>query len=128
MGTAYNANLATATGSENIVYTAIDIPVGMTLSADGKLTGTPSAAGEYKVKIAAWAEGCKEATVAEFTLKVEASGGTDPGTPEMPSGNGDTESDNTVVIVVCSVLGGLVLVGGGLAAFFIIKKKKSKAE
>ena len=128
VGTAYNANLATATGSENIVYTAIDIPVGMTLSADGKLTGTPSAAGEYKVKIAAWAEGCKEATVAEFTLKVEASGGTDPGTPEMPSGNGDTESDNTVVIVVCSVLGGLVLVGGGLAAFFIIKKKKSKAE
>ena len=81
VGTAINVDLATATGADNVVYSAENLPDGLTLSADGKLTGTPAAAGEYTVKVSAWADGCAKATTAEFTLKVEAAAGDKPVTP-----------------------------------------------
>lgn len=123
VGTAYSANLATATGATGIVYSAIDLPVGMSLASDGSLTGIPTTAGNYTVKVAAWAEGCTEATEAEFTLAVEATA-QEPPVIVKPS-NGDKKDNSTTIIIVCSVLGGVLLIGGGLAAFFIIKKKKS---
>ncbi len=128
VGADYSAELGTATGADNIVYTATGLPDGMTLSADGKLEGAPTTAGSYTIKVSAWAEGCVRASVAEFTVVVESSS-TTPVPP--PSGDGDKDegdkdddSDYTTVIVVCSVVGGLVLIGGGVAAFLIIRKKK----
>ena len=81
-GTAYSADLAKATGADGIIYSASGLPEGLALSADGKLTGTPAETGSFTVKVAAWAEGCAEATVTEFTLTVEAAAGTTP-----PDGN-----------------------------------------
>lgn len=118
VGTEYTANLGLATGAEGIVYSATGLPEGLTLSADGTLSGTPTKAGEYTVKVAAWAEGCEQASIAEFSITVGGSGGSS----ETPSG--DTGSDNTTIIIVCCVIGGVVLVGGGLGLFFFLKKKK----
>lgn len=86
VGTAINAELAKATGAQGVVYSATGLPEGLVLSADGKLTGTPVEAGDYTIKVSAWAEGCAKAATAEFTLKVEADSPVtppeeDPGTP-----------------------------------------------
>lgn len=77
-GTAYSADLAKATGADGIIYSASGLPEGLALSADGKLSGTPVETGDFTVKVAAWAEGCAEATVTEFTLTVAAAEGTNP--------------------------------------------------
>lgn len=86
VGTAINAELAKATGAQDVVYSATGLPEGLVLSADGKLTGIPVEAGDYTIKVSAWAEGCAKAATAEFTLKVEADSPVtppeeDPGTP-----------------------------------------------
>lgn len=86
VGTAINAELAKATGAQGVVYSATGLPEGLVLSADGKLTGTPVEAGDYTIKVSAWAEGCAKAATAEFTLKVEADSPVtppeeNPGTP-----------------------------------------------
>ncbi len=120
VGTEYSANLGLATGAENIVYSATGLPEGMTLSADGILSGTPTKAGEYTVKVAAWAEGCEKASVQEFTISVAASGGAE--NPSEPDGG----NDNTTIIIVCCVIGGVVVIGGALGAFFYVKKKKNQ--
>lgn len=72
VGTAVNYDVAKATGADNVVYSASGLPEGMTLSEDGKLSGTPTVAGEYTIKVSAWSEGCVKAATAEFTLTVEA--------------------------------------------------------
>ena len=36
------------------------------------MSGTPTVAGEYTIKVSAWSEGCVKAATAEFTLTVEA--------------------------------------------------------
>jgi len=68
---AYTADLATASGAQNITYAASDLPAGLTLSADGKLTGVPAQAGEYTIAVTASAADAEPVT-AQFTLKVAA--------------------------------------------------------
>ncbi len=95
VGTALNVDLAKATGADNVVYSAAGLPEGLTLSADGKLTGTPVTAGEYTIKVSAWADGCERAATAEFTLKVEEPAGENPPpvdpNPGTPGGDSNEE-------------------------------------
>lgn len=126
VGEAYSANLALATGAQNVVYSASALPDGLTLSADGTLSGTFAKAGEYTIKVAAWADGCNEATVAEFTVKAEEK--TSPVTPPPgPDPGGEVKPNDSVNVgaIVGGVVGGVALIGIGVAVFFIVKKKKS---
>lgn len=97
VGTAVNADLAKATGAQGVVYSATGLPEGLTLSSDGQLTGTPVTAGDYTIKVSAWADGCARAATAEFTLKVEAAGGSENPPPVDPGTNpgGDKEPEKS---------------------------------
>ena len=53
VGGAYTAILSTSGGDAPIGYTATGLPPGITLSAAGSLTGTPTTAGSYTVAISA---------------------------------------------------------------------------
>lgn len=72
VGEAYTANIATATGAENIVYTLYGgaLPEGIELSAAGILSGTPAVSDTYTFTVRASAEGAVEAT-AQFSLFVK---------------------------------------------------------
>ena len=71
--TAYEADVATATGAKGISYalkSGSSLPAGLTLSPEGKITGTPTtAANAAKFTIVASADGAESAE-AEFTLNV----------------------------------------------------------
>ena len=53
VGAAYNALVTTSGGDAPITLTATGLPPGITLSAAGSLTGTPTAAGSYTVILSA---------------------------------------------------------------------------
>lgn len=130
-GTAINVDLAKATGAEGIVYSATGLPEGLVLSADGKLTGTPVAAGDYTIKVAAWAEGCATASTAEFTLKVEKAAGTEnpPDNPDNPE-NPDKPDDSGKGGCNSSIDAGFGLIMGtamfAAVAFAVTKKSRNK--
>lgn len=65
----YEQSLARATGMSDITYTVVggELPQGMTLTADGILSGIPTVYGEFHFTVSAGAEGADFAT-AEFTL------------------------------------------------------------
>ncbi len=56
-GGEYNTRVDFIQGANNVTYTATGLPEGLTLSADGALTGTPTKAGVYTVTITANYEG-----------------------------------------------------------------------
>jgi len=120
-GEAYTADLATATGAQGIVYSATGLPEGMTLSADGQLTGTPVQAGDYTIKVTAWAEGCERAVTTEFTVKVEGT----TTTPPEPGPGSNPESG-----CHCAVDAGLGLTLGvaalATAVIVTVVRKKSR--
>ena len=90
VGTAYSANIATATGADNIVYSVSGLPAGLAYDkATGTITGTPEESGEFTVTLAAIGDGCLEATVVEVTLAVEGSGEETPD-PDQPGGDEET--------------------------------------
>jgi hypothetical protein len=51
VGTAYDASVAVTGGKAPFMYTAGGAPPGITLTTEGKLTGTPTAAGDYMVQV-----------------------------------------------------------------------------
>ncbi len=51
VGAAYNAILSTSGGDTPVNFTAMGLPPGLTLSALGSLTGTPTAAGSYAIVV-----------------------------------------------------------------------------
>lgn len=67
---AYSASVATATGAENIKYTMSKgaLPAGVTLSAEGALSGKPTKDGDFSFTVKA-AAGSASAT-ADFTLTI----------------------------------------------------------
>ena len=52
VGTAYGATLTSTGGTAPYGYSATGLPAGITLAADGTLSGTPTTAGNYTVTIA----------------------------------------------------------------------------
>lgn len=122
VGTEFTADLAKATGAEGVIYSATGLPEGVTLSEDGRLSGSVAVAGDYTVKVSAWAEGCDKATTAEFTIKVEAAGG---GETEPPINDDPKKDDGNVGLIVGCSVGGVVLAAGiGVGIFFLVKKRK----
>ena len=55
VGVAFNASLV-ASGAEGITFAATNLPAGLTLNANGSISGTPTAAGTYLVKVTASAD------------------------------------------------------------------------
>ena len=75
-GAAYSGSVALASGVDGITYSLKEgssLPAGLTLAANGAITGTPSEAGEYTFTVVASAGG--EEAEATFTLSVAAGGG-----------------------------------------------------
>ena len=72
-GEPYLADIATATGMPSITYTVKEgtaLPAGLTLSADGELSGIPTAAGEgLTFTVVASAEGC-DPVEAVYTVSI----------------------------------------------------------
>lgn len=123
LGTELNVDLATATGADNIVYSATGLPAGVTLTEDGKLSGTPTVAGNYTIKVSAWAEGCAEAAVTEFTLTVEAEG--QPENPEKPGEPGGCGSCGSSIDIGFGIaMGAFVLAGAVVLA--VRRKSRDK--
>lgn len=80
-GKPYIVNVANATGINGIRYAAKDnapLPEGLSISAEGEISGIPAAEGDYTFTIVASANGCDDVE-AEFQLHVE------PGEPAMPT-------------------------------------------
>lgn len=128
VGTAINAELAKATGAQGVVYSATGLPEGLVLSADGKLTGTPVEAGDYTIKVSAWAEGCAKAATAEFTLKVEADSPVTP--PEENPGTPPPEEEpksgcGSVIEAGFGITLGFAAVAA-LAVVAVTKKSRNK--
>lgn len=130
LGSAVNADLAKATGAQGVVYSATGLPEGLTLSADGKLTGTPVAAGDYTIKVSAWADGCATAATAEFTLKVETDSGSEnpPEKPNPPPGENNNSGcagcGSTVDYGMGIVLGVAAL--AAVAVVAVTRKSRNK--
>ena len=82
-GEAYTANVATATGAAGITYTAAGLPEGLTIAADGTISGTPTTAGSYTIIVTASAEDCYPVS-AQFTLTVEAAAQPNPPVDQPP--------------------------------------------
>ena len=89
-GKEYSASVGTASGADNIIYSASGLPAGLTMSDDGTISGIPEESGTFTVKVAVWAEGCSTST-AEVTLIVAAAQEETPGGDEETPG-GDEET------------------------------------
>lgn len=128
VGTAINVDVAKATGADGVVYSATGLPEGVTLSADGKLTGTPTTAGDYTIKVSAWADGCATATTAEFTLKVETAASENPPQEKPEEKPEQTEEHKTGCGSVIDAGFGIIIGTTALvaAAIAVIKKSRSK--
>lgn len=127
VGTAINAELAKATGAQGVVYSATGLPEGLVLSADGKLTGTPVEAGDYTIKVSAWAEGCAKAATAEFTLKVEAGSSVTPPDvkPDTPPEEKPKSGCGSVIDAGFGITLGFAAVAA-LAVVAVTKKSRNK--
>ena len=143
-GEAYTADLKKATGSDAITYTVDgELPAGLTLE-NGVLSGTPTEAGNYTIKVVASAEGCTSAT-AEFTLVIEEetvvppdnqSGSSESGNTSSGSGNTSSESGNSSSAAPAPEKKGCfgaIGLGGSLgimmvlgATAFVFKKKETR--
>lgn len=127
VGTAINAELGKATGAQGVVYSATGLPEGLVLSADGKLTGTPVEAGDYTIKVSAWAEGCAKAATAEFTLKVEAGSSVTPPDvkPDTPPEEKPKSGCGSVIDAGFGITLGFAAVAA-LAVVAVTKKSRNK--
>ena len=88
VGTEYTLNAATATGADGIIYSASGLPAGLTMSADGTISGIPEETGEFTVTLAAWADGCTTASV-ELTITIADDEADTPVTPPDDEDPGD---------------------------------------
>ena len=70
VGVAYNATLS-ATGAEGITFSATNLPTGLTLNANGTISGTPSVQGVYMFTVTASAEGAESASASVIIVVAE---------------------------------------------------------
>lgn len=146
---AYTANLATATLNtvnkySDIHYELVEgvLPKGMTLSADGVLSGTPTQDGVYSFKVAAVAEDYETAVV-EYRFVVEdgenvsdiISGAVDGSTSDLSgliennasgiADNADKISSLNGTVTAALAVGIVSVVVAGVAVVLLILKKKN---
>ena len=122
VGAKYSGSVDTAQGAGTITYSLKEgsiLPEGLTLSADGKITGTPTKAGNYEFTIVCSAEGKKGD---EITLKLFVANADKIDEPSDPSDDKPSENKGCggSIAAVSSVVGAAVLLGLGLG----LKKRK----
>ena len=124
--TAYSASVATATGADGITYTASDMPAGLSMSNDGMITGTPTAAGNYTISVTASAPDCESAT-AQFTITVsQKQAPSDPGSSTTPSSSTNPPESSKKKGCGGALGGGFALLSVlGLSAVVVLKKKEN---
>lgn len=69
VGESYNATLS-ASGAEGITFSGRNLPTGLTLNANGTVSGTPIVAGVYMFSVTASADGAESST-ASIVLNIE---------------------------------------------------------
>ena len=111
---AYNAKL-TAGGAEGITFAGEDLPAGLTLAADGKISGTPTAAGSYMFVVTASADGAEASTASVIIVVSKAPVVVDDA--PAATGCGSTLAVSTIVMAVLT----LSLAG----AFILLRKKRA---
>ena len=136
-GEAYSANVATATGAEGITYASSDMPAGLTIAANGAISGTPTAEGTYTFHVTASATDAEPVT-AEFTVTIAKADEPAGPTSAPTSTTNSTENESTSSSKKKSGgmgCGGVVGIGGigaivasVCAAAFVTAKKKSRKE
>ena len=72
VGSQYEAQLV-ASGAEGITFASENLPAGLTLAANGLISGTPTVVGTYLFEVTASAEGATS-TVASIALNVAEEG------------------------------------------------------
>ena len=92
VGTPYSCQL-TASGTSPITFSAANLPDGLSLSSDGLLSGTPTAAGSYSITVtAANAADSAQATLSLTVTQSGTSGGGSTGGGGTGGGSGSTPS------------------------------------
>lgn len=123
-GEAVNINVATIVGAENVTYTATGLPAGLTISADGVISGTPTEHGTFNITITASADGYEDVTTT-VTITVEEKEAA-PDQPEKPEEEQPEEQpeEKKSLLWLWIVLGVVAVAGIGAGVFFFLKKKK----
>lgn len=94
VGTAYNQTL-TATGDDPITWSVSgSLPAGLSLSEDGKITGTPTTAGDYKFTVTATNASGSDSK--EYTIKIAAVA--DTTAPKLTAGTVNRTSDANATV------------------------------
>jgi beta-glucosidase len=105
-GTAYTASAATATGGSAVIYALKEgsaLPAGLTLNADGSITGTPTAEGTFLFTVVATSSDAG-ATETTFALTVVAKPEEKPDDKTEDKGC-KKAADTATILSVLSVLG-----------------------
>ena len=123
IGTAYTAAAGTATGADNVIYSATGLPAGLTMAADGTISGTPEESGTFTVKVSAWAEGFDTAT-AELTLTVKAEA-TTPDPDETPDPD-DEKNGGCSSALEAGFVVPVSLALAGVVAIVALRKRNTK--
>ena len=117
-GQEYSSSVDTAQGAGTINYALKEgssLPAGLTLSANGQISGTPTKAGVYTFSVVASADG-KAGDETTFTLYV-ANADKTPENPETPTTN---KGCGGSIATVSSIAAAIGLLGAGL----VFKKHK----
>ncbi len=112
-GDEFETTVSRAAGAADITYSLKEgskLPEGLSLDADGTISGISEESGDFEITVVASADG-KTSAEATFTLHVV-----------------EKAANNAGAIIGGSIAGVAVLAGAGATALFIIIKKKATAD
>ncbi|MDR1094495.1 MAG: putative Ig domain-containing protein [Clostridiales bacterium] len=128
-GRAYDATVDMAQGADGIVYGVKEgsaLPEGLTLSAAGELTGTPTKAGVYTFTITANKDGLvgDETAVRLYIANADpVTGGNETNPPPAPTTPAPKGCGNVISSVIVGGSGALILVSAALFVYAAARKK-----
>ena len=126
-GTAYSQTLA-ATGDATITWShdSGDLPNGLTLNANGTITGTPTAAGTFTFTVKATNSAGNDTKELSITIAAASTGGDNNNDDNGDNGSDGGDGDGSNVgLIVGATVGGIAAagaIGGGI--FWFIRRRK----